>query len=80
MELPRWKAGSKFKVMGLSEIKSAIEALTEKERCELNAWLQNWEPDDWDRRMEADARSGEFDALIREGEAAHRKGESRPFP
>jgi hypothetical protein len=66
--------------MSLTEIKAAIEALSEKERCELNAWLQNWPADDWDRQMEADARAGRFDALAREAEDAYRGGETRPFP
>lgn len=66
--------------MTLAEIKSAIEALSERERCELNAWLQAWPSDDWDRRMEADARSGKLDALAREAEDAYREGKARPFP
>ncbi|MBI5093258.1 MAG: hypothetical protein HZB26_12565 [Candidatus Hydrogenedentes bacterium] len=56
--------------MSLTEIKTAIEALSEKERCELNAWLQDWPADDWDRQMEADARSGRFTPLAREAEDA----------
>jgi hypothetical protein len=52
--------------MSLTDIKNAIRALSEKERCELNAWLQNWEPDDWNRQMEGDAQSGKFDAMVRE--------------
>lgn len=66
--------------MTLAEIKSAIEALSERERCELNAWLQAWTPDDWDRQMESDARSGKLDALAHEAEEAYRRGEAKPFP
>lgn len=66
--------------MTLNEIKSEIDTLTERERCELNAWLQSWQADDWDHRMEADAKVGKFDALAREAQAAHHRGESRPFP
>ena len=54
--------------MTLSQIKTAIKELSERERCELSAWLQNWTPDDWDRQMEADARVGKFDESIEEAE------------
>jgi len=66
--------------MSLAEIKIAIEALTEKERCELNAWLQSWPADDWDRQIENDCRSGRLAMLAREADDAVREGEIRPFP
>ena len=66
--------------MTIEEIKTAIESLSEKERCELNAWLQDWTPDDWDRQMEADVQAGKLDALANEAEESYRKGEYRPFP
>ena len=66
--------------MTITEIKKAIECLSEKERCELNAWMQDWTLDDWDRQMEGDALAGKFDALAVEGEEALRKGVCRPFP
>lgn len=66
--------------MTLAEIKSAIESLGERERCELNAWLQAWTADDWDLQMQADAVSGRLDALARDAEEAYRKGEAKPFP
>lgn len=66
--------------MTLAEIKSAIEDLTERERCELNAWLQAWEDDDWDRQMKADAEAGKFDEMVRESLEEFRRGEARRFP
>ena len=66
--------------MSIAEIKSAIENLPEKDRSELNAWLQNWQSDEWDRQMEVDALSGKLDFLAEEAEQAYRKGEARPFP
>jgi hypothetical protein len=66
--------------MSLTEIKNAIEALSDKERCELNAWLQDWKSDEWDRQMEADAQAGKFDSLVNEAVDAIRRGEGRPFP
>jgi hypothetical protein len=66
--------------MNLTDIKTAIEALSEVERCELNAWLQNWKADEWDRQMERDAKSGKFASLVREAEEAFRQEECRLFP
>ncbi|MBX7244643.1 MAG: hypothetical protein K1X53_04040 [Candidatus Sumerlaeaceae bacterium] len=64
----------------LSQIKNEIESLSEKDRCELNAWLQNWRSDDWDRQMESDAAAGKFDEMAREAEAAYRRGDCKPLP
>ena len=66
--------------MSVTEIKLAIEALSAQERCELTAWLQNFPADDWDRQMEADARAGRFDVLVREADEDYRRGDCRTFP
>ncbi|MDZ4861161.1 MAG: hypothetical protein SGI88_19490 [Candidatus Hydrogenedentes bacterium] len=66
--------------MSLKEIKIAIEALSERERCELNAWLQNWPNDEWDREMQEDARAGRFADLAREADEVFDSGKLRPFP
>ncbi len=52
------------------EIKAAIQRLTPRERCELNAWLQNWPDDDWDRQMRADAEAGKLDWILHEARRA----------
>ena len=66
--------------MGLTEIKTAIGTLSERERCELNAWLQDYPADEWDRQMEGDARSGRLGVLVREADEALKRGDCRPFP
>jgi hypothetical protein len=58
--------------MTIAEIKNAIERLSEKERCELNSWMQNWTPDEWDRQMETDVQAGKLDALVGKAEDAFR--------
>jgi hypothetical protein len=42
----------------VAEIKAAIDKLSPKERCELEALLHPWPDDEWDRQMSADAESG----------------------
>lgn len=66
--------------MTLAQIKSAIKQLSEEERCELNAWLQDWPSDEWDKQMEADARSGKLDAMVNESVEEFKRGETRRFP
>jgi hypothetical protein len=68
--------------MTIAEIKSAIEDLSEKERCELSAWLQAWAPDQWDIQMQADVEAGKLDSLASEAEAEfkRKKRDSHLFP
>ena len=61
--------------MKLQEIKSAIDRLTLRERAELNAWLQNWSDDDWDRQMAADAKNAGKLAKLRQGAEVGAKAE-----
>ena len=63
------------------EIKAAIDRLSARERCELNALLQHWADDDWDRQMAADAGpGGKLHALKEAAEADAQTGRLREFP
>jgi hypothetical protein len=67
--------------MKLEEIKSVIGQLSPRERAELNAWLQDWADDDWDRQMAADAKNGgKLVKLKREAETDAKAGRLRGFP
>lgn len=61
----------------VEQIKAQIDALTWEERCELNALLQSWPADDWDRQM---ATEGKFDSLMEEAEREYRTGQCRDWP
>jgi hypothetical protein len=61
----------------VEEIKAQIEALSWQERCELNALLQNWPEDEWDRQMAAESK---LDRLNETAEAEYRAGQCRPWP
>lgn len=45
-------------VSTVAEIKAAIDHLSPRERCELEALLHPWAEDEWDRQMAADAEPG----------------------
>lgn len=64
-------------VSKVEQIKAQIDALTWEERCELNALLQNWPEDDWDRQM---ATEGKFDRVMEEASNEFRAGECRDWP
>ena len=67
--------------MKLEEIKSVIGQLSPRDRAELNAWLQDWGDDDWDRQMAADAKNGgKLAKLKRDAETDARAGRLRGFP
>ena len=61
----------------VEEIKTQIDALTWQERCELNALLQSWPDDEWDRQMTAE---GKFDRVNEEAAVEYRAGQCRPWP
>jgi hypothetical protein len=61
----------------VQEIKAQIDALTWEERCELNALLQNWPDDEWDRQM---ASEGKLDTVMREGATEYQAGQGRAWP
>ncbi len=65
----------------VEELRQTIEKLTPRERAELNALLQNWTEDDWDRQMAADSvAGGKLDKLRQETEAEAKAGKLREFP
>jgi len=60
----------------LEEIKSAIGKLSLEERAIILSELANWEDDDWDRQMKADAAAGKFEAMNEAALKAHQKGKT----
>jgi hypothetical protein len=53
----------------LPEIETAIIQLSEVEMRQLADWLQTYLDDTWDKKIEADAKSGRLDKLIQIAEA-----------
>ena len=61
----------------VEQIKAQIDALTWQERCELNAILQDWPDDEWDRQM---ASEGKLDRLNEAAAEEYHAGQCRPWP
>ena len=65
----------------VEEIRRTIEQLTPRERAELNAMLQNWTEDEWDRQMTTDSvAGGKLDKLRQEAASEAKTGKLRNFP
>ena len=64
----------------VTEIQEAIANLTPAEREELLHWLENYEEDEWDRQISADAASGKLDFLSKEASQAKQYGTLKPLP
>ncbi|HEX3817214.1 MAG TPA: hypothetical protein VHW03_02875 [Chthoniobacterales bacterium] len=66
---------------GVKEIIEAVKRLDEQQKGEFLEKLADIDFDDaWDRQIEADAKAGRLDPLIKEAIGEHREGKSRPWP
>jgi hypothetical protein len=66
--------------VSITEIQEAILSLNSEERAELRQWFSQFEEDDWDRQITADAASGKLDFLTEEALRAKREGKLKPLP
>ena len=61
--------------MSVQEIETAITKLPTQELAQLASWFEEFQADQWDQQIEADALAGRLDALgqqaDREFEAGH---------
>ncbi len=64
----------------ITDIQQAIAQLSPAERNELLRWLEQYEEDDWDRQISADAASGKLDFLTEEANRAKRANALKPLP
>ncbi len=65
----------------VAEIIAAVKDLSEAEKDEFLEQLRAVEfEDDWDRQMDADAKSGKLDFLVREADDAIEGGTLRDWP
>jgi hypothetical protein len=68
-------------VSTVAEIIAAVRHLNEEEKDEFLAKLREVEFEDaWDRQMDADAKAGRLDFLVREADDAIRADSLREWP
>ncbi|MGI9089484.1 MAG: hypothetical protein ACR2GG_00105 [Gemmatimonadaceae bacterium] len=62
----------------VEKIEREIAALSSSELADFRRWYAAFDAAVWDRRLEADIRSGELDRFADEAVEDHRSGRSRP--
>ncbi|TGQ71498.1 MAG: hypothetical protein E5V49_03725 [Mesorhizobium sp.] len=63
----------------LEQIEKSITELSPEELKAFAAWFEALQSDMWDRRIEADAKSGRLDKFADQALADHRAGRTRPL-
>jgi hypothetical protein len=61
----------------IDELKADIEKLPTHELAELYRWLSEKDWENWDKELEADARAGKLDFLVREALEEKARGKLR---
>ncbi|MBC8037372.1 MAG: hypothetical protein H7X89_09155 [Rhizobiales bacterium] len=63
----------------LEQIEKSIAELSAEDLAKLQAWLEEFRWEMWDRQLEADVKAGKLDKLGEEALAHHRAGRTRPL-
>ena len=63
--------------MSVEELEKVAAKLPIQDRIRLQAFLEELNADEWDRQIEADAKSGKLDKLVEESEADFRAARFR---
>ncbi len=66
--------------MSVQELENAVARLSPEDLARFTEWFEDYKADDWDRQIEADAKAGRLDALVREAEEDIAAGCVRPLP
>jgi len=65
--------------MSVQEIETAITQLSPKELTILEAWLDEYHAQVWDRQIEDDLEAGRLDAVLAEVEQEYQAGLTKPL-
>jgi len=64
----------------VQEIEAAIVKLKPREIRAVAEWFDEFREQGWDRQIEADAKVGKLDKLIKKAKSDYRAGKSTRFP
>lgn len=65
--------------MGIKRIERAIAQLPAKSLAELMSWLEDYQAQVWDKRIEGDLEAGRLDALLAEVDEEYEAGLIQPL-
>lgn len=60
--------------MTVKELEKAVAKLSPDELAEFRAWFQDYDMDEWDRRIARDAAAGKLDKFAEEAIADYKAG------
>jgi hypothetical protein len=58
----------------VTEVEEALRRMTPEERTAFRAWYAEFDAEEWDRQLEADAAAGKLDWLIAEARNDKKEG------
>lgn len=58
----------------VEELEAAVQKLSAEERAVFRAWFAEFDAQEWDRQLEADAAAGRLDWLVAETRQENRAG------
>jgi hypothetical protein len=65
--------------MRLQEIESAVTRLSPDELASFARWFDEFIADEWDKRIEADVKSGKLNEQVRQADSEFEAGRCRPL-
>lgn len=65
--------------MSVKEIEAAISQLSPEELAQFTEWFTEFQATAWDEQLEADAKAGKLDELVREAKADFASGKCKPL-
>jgi hypothetical protein len=65
--------------VSVQELESAVARLSPGELAAFAQWFENFVADEWDKQIDADARSGKLDHLARRADADFEAGRCTPL-
>ena len=63
--------------MGIHEIEQAIRQLSPKDLARFRQWFEEFDPQNWDKQFEADAKSGVLDKIAEKALNEYHAGEAK---
>ena len=65
--------------MSVKEIEAAIAQLSPEELAQFADWFAEFQARAWDEQLEADAKAGKLDELVREAKEDFARGKCKPL-
>ena len=65
--------------MSIEELETAVTRLSKEELANFGRWFEEFVADAWDRQIEADIRTGRFNAAGKRAKADYEAGRCTPL-